>query len=755
MIKLFGSQFIAIPVCLIALGGCSAKMADPVLSGNRVVSSDTDAHKIIGPTADKTQEKYAVYGAQAFSRLQNLGAIATAKSAQALAILQGASSGDAPADAAAPTTGTTTTATTTATSLTVGFPLDLLGHQYVFGAVVTGLSDKKNETLGRLKLTDLTPLHVTPRVFKTSATEYIFALTGCVDKCEEGSEENVLMTIPILGVDPKTEMVALDLSALGKSLNLIQMLDPTGEYTQLETKTAETVKADFSLSTLVFDVAVTMTPKGDPTSANTTQFTTRWYLRLSSSFDPSFVARNATPGVGFFMTERATASKIQRLKKPRALKGVGDVQSAHYYIKNVPAEYRPAFNKAFDGWNKLGQTLFGKNILSYEHVEKTDPRYAEIVAGDARFHVLEWDLDNLAPYGGLGPSLANQHTGEIFSANVLVQGPKIVELYTAWFEAAKKAEALEEQGLLAEAAAVLLQAKREIDAKLAAPTATVELKLGNRLPFRTPAQDPTLEDPVMAKLEFEKVPKGYTYEQYMEGYFEELVAHELGHNLGLRHNFRGNLSATSLTDKGKVSSSIMEYLGRDFRHISAIGKYDEMAMRYGYLGTAPTVLGGFCTDEDVPSDANPALSAECSRDDGTNDPFSFFLDRLERASVYLVAPGSADAPIWTAKDMDAALTTMLTNLGIYAKNSSTVASKWTNFYGKPGRPRNATTVKSYVLRQVQNLICSDDLLAALNEKGSMSAKRQTLDNIQALHAKTAAVMTKVGAFTATELECDN
>ena len=259
----------------------------------------------------------------------------------------------------------------------------------------------------------------------------------------------------------------------------------------------------------------------------------------------------------------------------------------------------------------------------------------------------------------------------------------------------------------------------------------------------------------MAKLEFEIVPKGFTFEQYMDGYFQDMLSHELGHNMGLRHNFRGNLSATSNTDRGKVSSSIMEYLGRDFRHLSTLGKYDEMAIRYGYLGTAPTVLNGFCTDEDVPSDTNPALSAECSRDDGTNDPFSFFLDRLERASTYLVAPGSADAPVWTEKDMDAELTTILTNLAIYAKNPSAVASKWTNFFGKAGRPRNATTVKSYVLRQVQNLICSDDLLAALNEKGSMAAKRQTLDNIQALHAKAGAVMAKVGAFTAAELECDN
>src|SRR3712207_7536078 len=37
--------------------------------------------------------------------------------------------------------------------------------------------------------------------------------------------------------------------------------------------------------------------------------------------------------------------------------------------------------------------------------------------------------------------------------------------------------------------------------------------------------------------------RSMTYEKYMEGYMLEIVAHELGHNLGLRHNFKGNLGA--------------------------------------------------------------------------------------------------------------------------------------------------------------------------------------------------------------------
>jgi hypothetical protein len=40
-------------------------------------------------------------------------------------------------------------------SLLLGFPMGLLGEQSIFGGVITKVSDKVNENLGTLKLTDL------------------------------------------------------------------------------------------------------------------------------------------------------------------------------------------------------------------------------------------------------------------------------------------------------------------------------------------------------------------------------------------------------------------------------------------------------------------------------------------------------------------------------------------------------------------------------------------------------------------------
>jgi hypothetical protein len=63
------------------------------------------------------------------------------------------------------------------------------------------------------------------------------------------------------------------------------------------------------------------------------------------------------------------------------------------------------------------------------------------------------------------------------------------------------------------------------------------------------------------------VPEGMTYEKYMEGYMLEILAHEMGHNLGLRHNFKGNLGAIDGSkEAGSVSRSVTHKFFFTFLH---------------------------------------------------------------------------------------------------------------------------------------------------------------------------------------------
>lgn len=661
-------------------------------------------------------------------------------------------------------------------SLLIGLPAGLIGEQNIFGGVITKVTDKTNETLGSLKLTDLSPIHV--RSVITMAGEVpMVTLIGCASNCAEDSQQSALISFPVVGYNQETDMVIVDMAPIGKELDLISMLDPDGEYTQLKAESSSTTAVDYSTNTLVFDITTVMKPVkmvdgeeeisfpgiggGEPVvikvpkkmsvvdkDGPTTNFTVRWYLKMNSGFNPAFTARAPTPGVGFFTTERGAETKITRFST------TNNGSSVKYYIKNVPEEYKKTFGSALDNWNKEFRQQIGRDLLSYEFIDATDPRSAELVPGDIRYNIIEWDLENIASYGGLGPSIANQFTGETISANVLIQGPTIISLYTQWFKVSKEAEALEKEGKEVEARRLLAEFGKNTEKTLNKRKGQFKIKLGKSLEMTVHSQKAELEDP-MIKTHFEKVPEGVSFEQYMTGYFTEMLEHELGHNLGLRHNFKGNLGATDSGEQGSVSRSIMEYLGRGFRHLSGIGEYDKMAVAYGYKGAKPKNLDWFCTDENQVSGSTLAsASAECSKSDATSDPFSFFESRLARSIELLVDTHSSSAPVWKASEIASQIDETVTGLVSYAASAEKTGDSWTNFFGKEGRPANKDEVKAYVLQSFKKQICSPELEAILAAKESAEARDLAGENLLQVMLTFAQKSMPLGLYSVDQIICN-
>ncbi len=90
------------------------------------------------------------------------------------------------------------------------------------------------------------------------------------------------------------------------------------------------------------------------------------------------------------------------------------------------------------------------------------------------------------------------------------------------------------------------------------------------------------------------IPAGMSRKDYLEKYLTHVVLHEVGHTLGLRHNFKGSSTRVSVMDYNADVDAVL---------LDAPAAYDVAAVRYlyGLDATAPTQP--FCTDEDTTVDA--------------------------------------------------------------------------------------------------------------------------------------------------------
>ena len=104
--------------------------------------------------------------------------------------------------------------------------------------------------------------------------------------------------------------------------------------------------------------------------------------------------------------------------------------------------------------------------------------------------------------------------------------------------------------------------------------------------------------------------KGLTGAAKLELFIQHVVAHEIGHTLGLRHNFKGSLVPPT--------SSVMEYNDTDAALAQPTpGNYDHDAIKYLYGASTSLPAQPFCTDDATLFDPN------CVRfDPGTPNPLA-------------------------------------------------------------------------------------------------------------------------------------
>jgi hypothetical protein len=369
---------------------------------------------------------------------------------------------------------------------------------------------------------------------------------------------------------------------------------------------------------------------------------------LSTLKDGAYQPRMADDRVGHFITiqqdyasdrpstpyvRNITRWKLEKTDPTAALSP--PKEPIVYWLENtIPVEYRPAVTEGVLLWNKAFEKIGFKDAM----VVKQQPDDATWDPADSRYSTIRWFAGVDAAFA-IGPSRANPYTGQIYDADISIAEGIVRNARRLGEEYVNPITQADESG------AWLATAWNRN------PRATCDLASGL-------AQQAALG---LSVLESRGALAPEVEARLMHQYIVELVAHEVGHTLGLRHNFRGSsiLKLSELNDTEKTgqigqSASVMDYnpvivaakgqAQGDFVP-TTLGPYDYWAIEYAYTpiagdeaetlariaaraGTDPMLP--YSTDEDaIGTYSAVSIDPFANQYDQTDDPLAYFKGRVQ------------------------------------------------------------------------------------------------------------------------------
>jgi hypothetical protein len=383
------------------------------------------------------------------------------------------------------------------------------------------------------------------------------------------------------------------------------------------------------------------------------------YYAIAALPEKPMAARLADSRVGYFTTSVSDFSTDNartprqrfvnrwRLEKKDPQAALSEpVKPITYWLdRNIPVKYRASISKGILEWNKAFEKIGFKDAI----VVKQQPDDADFDTLDVGVASVKWMTNAKPSFGAIGPSQVDPRSGEILDADIGFESLS-----------SRSVRTLRSQLLAHATGASAAQPWRELMQlpadDSASPSHAVAHHHGpqcNHGAFAAEQLGYALE---VLESRGEVDPDSPEAEQFVQDYLLDTTMHEVGHTLGLRHNFRSSriytekqLSDAEFTAKNGLAGSVMEYAPINLpragetggtRFQLALGPYDFWAIEYAYKPIAPEQekaelqkiaarsadpLLAYATDEDNSLGYDP----EALVFDLGDDPVAFAKKRLD------------------------------------------------------------------------------------------------------------------------------
>jgi hypothetical protein len=254
--------------------------------------------------------------------------------------------------------------------------------------------------------------------------------------------------------------------------------------------------------------------------------------------------------------------------------------------RTIPVKYRDAISKGVLGWNAAFERVGFKDAV----VVKVQPDDADFDTLDTDAASIRWMTNAQPSFGAIGPSQVDPRSGEILDADIGIESLSSRSVRTL------RSQIL--SGSLSADWPALMQSPDAHPAEL--HTRHLHSAQCQHADFAA-EQLGYAQDVLEARGELE--PGSPEAQQFVLDYLTDVTMHEVGHTLGLRHNFRSSriytdkqLSDPQFTAANGLAGSVMEYApinlplpgrsgGTPFQ--TALGPYDFWAIEYAYKPMAP------------------------------------------------------------------------------------------------------------------------------------------------------------------------